>query len=156
MSLLFNVLSRLIIVSKEQAPFSFIAAVTICCDFEAQENKVYHFLQEASSSIFAIRMVSSAYLNIWGYWYFSEQSWFQLVLHLAWHFAWCILHISFISGWQYTALTYSFPNLEPVSCSVSGSNCWFLTSIQISQEEGKMIWYSHLLHSTISTIYHPV
>ena len=24
---------------------------------------------------------------IWGYWYFSWQSWFQLVLHLAWYFA---------------------------------------------------------------------
>ena len=26
-----------------------------------------------------------------------------------------------------------------------GSNCCFLTQIQISQEPGKMIWYSHLL-----------
>ena len=32
------------------------------------------------------------------------------------------------------------------SCwSTSGSNCCFLTCIQISQEAGKMIWYSHLL-----------
>ena len=29
------------------------------------------------------------HLDIWGYWYFSWQSWFQLVLHSAWHFAWC-------------------------------------------------------------------
>ena len=29
---------------------------------------------------------------------------------------------------------YSFPNLEPVFCSMSGSNCCFLTCIQISQE----------------------
>ena len=27
-------------------------------------------------------------------WYFSQQSWSQLVLHLAWHFAWCTLHRS--------------------------------------------------------------
>ena len=39
---------------------------------------------------------------------------------------------------------YSFPNLEPVRCSTSSSNCWFLTCIQISQEAGKTIWYSHL------------
>ena len=39
----------------------------------------------------AIRMVSSAYLR---YWYFSQQSWFQLVIHPAWHFTWCNLHIS--------------------------------------------------------------
>ena len=40
---------------------------------------------------------------------------------------------------------YSFPNLEPVYCSMSGSNCCFLTCIQISQEAGKVVWYSHLL-----------
>ena len=39
---------------------------------------------------------------------------------------------------------YSFPNLEPVPCSMSGSKCCFLTCIQISQEAGKMVWYSHL------------
>ena len=41
-------------------------------------------------------------------------------------------------------LTYSFPSLESV-CSMSGSNCCFLTCIQISQEAGKVVWYSHLL-----------
>ena len=39
---------------------------------------------------------------------------------------------------------YCFPNLKPVHCSMSGSNCSFLTCIQISQEVGKMIWCSHL------------
>ena len=33
-------------------------------------------------------------LTIWGCWCFSLQSWFQLVLHPAQNFAWCILHIS--------------------------------------------------------------
>ena len=28
------------------------------------------------------------HLHIWGYWYFSWQSWFQLVLHPARHFTW--------------------------------------------------------------------
>ena len=40
---------------------------------------------------------------------------------------------------------YSFPNLEPVRCFMSGSNCCFLTCVQISQEAGKVVWYSHLL-----------
>ena len=40
---------------------------------------------------------------------------------------------------------YFFPNLEPVRCSIWGSNCCFLTCIQISQEAGKVIWYSCLL-----------
>ena len=39
---------------------------------------------------------------------------------------------------------YSFRNLEPVCCSMSSSNCGFLTCIQISQEAFKVVWYSHL------------
>ena len=38
---------------------------------------------------------------------------------------------------------YSFSYLEPV-CSMSSSNCCCLTCIQISQEAGKVVWYSHL------------
>ena len=34
--------------------------------------------------------------------------------------------------------------MEPVCCSMSSSNCCLLTYIQISQEAGKVIWYSHL------------
>ena len=37
---------------------------------------------------------------------------------------------------------YSFPDLEPVCCSMSSSNCCFLTCIQISQEAGQVVWYS--------------
>ena len=44
-----------------------------------------------------------------------------------------------------TALTYSFSYLEPVCCSMSSSNCCFLTCIQMSQEAGQVVWYSHLL-----------
>jgi len=40
---------------------------------------------------------------------------------------------------------YSSPNLEPVCCSMSSSNCCFLTCIQNSQEAGQVVWYSHLL-----------
>ena len=43
MSLLFNMLSRLVITSsKQQVSFNFMAAVTICSDFGAQKNKVSH------------------------------------------------------------------------------------------------------------------
>ena len=42
---------------------------------------------------------------------------------------------------QYSALTYSFPNLEPVHCSMSGVNCCFLTCIKVSQEAGKVVWF---------------
>ena len=42
---------------------------------------------------------------------------------------------------------YSFPNFEPVHCSMSGSNCCFLTCMQVFQETGKVVWYFHLKKS---------
>ena len=41
-------------------------------------------------------------------------------------------------------LMYSFPNLELVCCSMSSSNCCFLTYLRISQEASQVVWYSHL------------
>ena len=43
-------------------------------------------------------------------------------------------------------MTHSFPNTETVHCSMSGSNrCFsYCCCIQISQEAGKVVWYSHL------------
>ena len=40
---------------------------------------------------------------------------------------------------------YSVSYLEPVCCSMSSSNCCFLTCIQVSQEAGQVVWYSYLL-----------
>ena len=37
------------------------------------------------------------HLHIWGCLYFSQQQWFQLVLHPVGHFTWCTLHVSYIS-----------------------------------------------------------
>ena len=42
---------------------------------------------------------------------------------------------------------YSFSYLEPVCCSMSSSNCYFLTCMQISQEAGQVVWYSHLFQN---------
>ena len=41
----------------------------------------------------------------------------------------------------------SFSYLEPVCCSMSSSNCCFLTCIQISQEADQVVWYSHLFQN---------
>ena len=43
------------------------------------------------------------------------------------------------------SLDVLFSQLKQVLCSMSGSNCCFLICIQISQEAGKVAWYSHLL-----------
>ena len=42
---------------------------------------------------------------------------------------------------------YSFPYLETVCCSMSSSNYCFLTCIQISQQPGLVVWYSHLFQN---------
>ena len=49
---------------------------------------------------------------------------------------------------------YSFPNLEPVHYSMSGSNCCFLKFIQFSEETGKVVWYFHLF-KTFPVCYDP-
>ena len=42
---------------------------------------------------------------------------------------------------------YSFPDLEPVCYSMPSFNCYFLSCIQISQEAGHVVWYTHLFKS---------
>ena len=37
--------------------------------------------------------------------------------------------------------------MEPVCCSMSSSNCCFLTCIQVSQEAGQVVWNSHLFQN---------
>ena len=39
---------------------------------------------------------------------------------------------------------YSFPDLESICCSMSTCNCSFLTCVQISQEAGDVVCFSHL------------
>ena len=41
----------------------------------------------------------------------------------------------------------SFSYLKPVCCSMSSSDCCFLTCIQVSQEAGQVVWYSHLFQN---------
>ena len=134
MSLLFNMLSRLVItlhprskcplISWLQLPSSvsplppkkvshcFCCFPSICHEVMKLDAMIFIFLMLSlkptfplsffifinklfSSSLFsAIGVVSSVYLR---YWYFSQQSWFQLVLHPAQHFALYTLHISYIS-----------------------------------------------------------
>ena len=37
--------------------------------------------------------------------------------------------------------------MEPVCCSMSSSNCCFLTCIEVSQGAGQVVWYSHLFQN---------
>ena len=42
---------------------------------------------------------------------------------------------------------HTFSYLEPVCCSMSTSNCCFLTCIKVSQEAGQEVCYSHLFQN---------
>ena len=76
----------------------------------------------------------------WGYWYFSLQSWFWLVLHAPQHSAWCTVHIRKIG----TVTIYSLDTLLSLFGTsplfMSHSNCCFLTCMEVSQEAGKVVF----------------
>ena len=84
---------------------------------ESRSFQMRQFLASGGQSIGISALASVLLMNI--------QGWFPL--------GW--------TGW--ISLIYSFPDLEPVCCSMSGSNCCFLTCIQISQEASQVVWYSH-------------
>src|SRR5574337_270909 len=42
---------------------------------------------------------------------------------------------------------YSFSYLEPVCCSMSSSNCCFLTCLLRNLFAGQVVWYSHLFQN---------
>ena len=58
-----------------------------------------HLLLSSRGSLVLLHFLPCrwCHLHIWGYWYFSWQSRFQLVLHPAWYFTWYTLYISKIS-----------------------------------------------------------
>ena len=45
-----------------------------------------------------------------------------------------------------------FSDLKLICCSMSSSNCCFLTCVQISQEAGQVVWYSHLFQNFLQFI----
>ena len=124
MSLLFNMLSRLVIallprsecllISWLHSPFSVIleppkiksatVSPSICHEVMGLDAMILVFWKlsfkpnfSLSSFIFIQRLfslLSAIRVHIWGYWYFSQQSWFQLVLHPFQHFSWYTLHKS--------------------------------------------------------------
>ena len=93
------------------------------------------------SSLSAIRVVSSAYLRLL---IFLPAVLISVYVSSSPAF---LMMYSAYTGWQYTALMYSFPDLEPVCFFMSCSKCRFLTCTQISQEAGQVVWYSHLFQN---------
>ena len=109
--------------------FSFKPALSLC-SFTLIK-RLFSF-----SSLFAIRVVSFAYLRLL---IFLCLSWFQFVTHPARHFSWYAQCIDLTNR----ETTDSLVILLSQSWTIQGSNCCFL-SIQVSQETGKMVWYSYV------------
>ena len=105
----------------------------------------------SSSSFSAIRVVSSAYLRLLIFLSVVLISACDFIQPSISHGVLCI-EVKW-TEWQYITLSYSFPNFEPVRCSMSGSNCCFLTDIEISQETGTVVWYSHLFKCFYSSLW---
>ena len=65
-------------------------------DFWMLSFKPAFLLSSSSRGLVALHFLPLqwCHLHTCGYWYFSQRSWFQFVLHPAWHFTWCPLHIS--------------------------------------------------------------
>ena len=88
---------------------SVIVSPTICYEVMGPDAMILVFWMFSFKSTFSLsscslikRLISSSslsaigwcHLHIWHYWYFSWQSWFQLVLLPAQRFSWCTLHRS--------------------------------------------------------------
>ena len=56
---------------------------------------------------------------------------------------WFVIHQRKLAIGIHMSFSYS----EPICCSMSSSNCCFLTWIQFSQEAGQVVWYSHLFQN---------
>ena len=159
-----------------------MATVTICSDFEAQENKACHCFHCFSIYlpwIDGTRGYDLSFLECWALTqlFHSPLSLSSRSSLVPLHFLHkggviCISEVIDISlGKLDSSLASSTPafcmmysayklnkqgdNIQPwhipfpicnqVCCSKSSSNCCFLTCIQVSQEAGQVLWYSHLL-----------
>ena len=95
-----------------------------------------------SSSRSAIRVVLSAYLRLLIF--------LLAILILACDSSSQAFHIMYSAyklsqqGDNIQPWLYSFPNFEPVCFYMSGSNHCFFTCIHVSQERGRVFWYSHV------------
>ena len=103
----------------------------------------FTFIKRLISSLpSAIRVVSSAYLSLLIF--------LPAILISACALSSLAFHTMYSASKlnkQGDNIQYSFPNLEPVCCSMSNSSCCFLTFIQIFEEASQLVWYSHLFQN---------
>ena len=108
----------------------------------------------SSSLLSAIRVASSAHLRLLdlspsnldsSLWFIQPQ-----------HFAWCTLLGSKISRRTLYSLVIILSQFWGSQLFMPGSNCCFLTCIQVSQETGKVVWYFYFFKNFQSALIHTV
>ena len=128
-------------------------AMILCLNAKFQASFFFTFLfhlhQEAlslsSSSLSTLRMVSSAYLRLLVY--LLE---FCLPACDSSGPTFCMMYPAYKLNKQddnRKPWCTPFPTLKPAYCSMSSSNCCFLTSIQVSEERGKVFYFFYLFQN---------
>ena len=89
---------------KRKSVSAFLLSLSICHEVMGLYALILAFWILSFKSAFSLSSEGSSvlphflplqryHLYIWGCWYFSWQSWFQLMIHPVWHFTECTLHI---------------------------------------------------------------
>jgi len=127
-----------------------MASIIICSDFGAQKNSqplflhlFCHEVMGPDAMIFVFWMLSFKPT-------FSLSSFIKRLFSSSWLSAIRVVSPAYLRSFIFLPaifLMYSFSYLEPVCFSMSSSNCCFLTCIQVSQEAGQVVWYSHLFQN---------
>ena len=125
-----------------------------------------HFLMLSFKSTFSLSLSSKGslvlhflpyvwcHLCIWSYWYFSQHSWFQLMLLPAWRFTWCTLHfvvVQSLSRVRHFVTEWTAAHLASLSFSISRS-LLKLMSIELVMPSNHLIIYCPLLPSVFLSI----
>ena len=134
MSLLFNMLSRFVIAFLPRSKHLLISwlkriksgtastfSPSVCHDVMGLDVTILVFLNVEFQARFFTPLSPSSrqealvplcflllewyHLHIWGCWYFSWQTSFQLIIHPAQHFTWCTLHISRVTIYSLVLLS---------------------------------------------------
>ena len=167
MSLLFNMLSRLVIAfhprskclliswlqssstvilepKKIESMTAYTFSPSICREVMGSDAVILVFWMLSFKSICYCRPSPSSrdasvtllflplewyHLHMWGCWYFSWQSWFQLVIHPTQHFTWCVMYSTYNVNKQSDSIqpwgtTFPILNLFVVPCPVLTVASW--------------------------------
>ena len=114
------------------------------CIQKISVSEVFHFIWKLPQSLCAVSSEQWSRALILAMTQRGKFSILYLGIFPAQHFSWCTLYINSISRVTIYSLDVLLFLFGTSLFSMSSSNYCFLTCIQISQETGQVVWYSHL------------